>query len=131
MLARSYRGLTSFILLCVWLCGSTPQAVSLDFPDRPIRVVVPFAASGTTDIVTRILFDVISKWIGQSVVVDNRPGAGGNIGVEQVTKSAPDGYTLVVADPTSSLPANVTLFPNLSFHPTRDLAPIALFGETG
>jgi tripartite-type tricarboxylate transporter receptor subunit TctC len=108
-----------------------PPANALEYPERAIRVVVPFAAAGTTDIVTRILFERISKSIGQPVIIDNRPGAGGNIAVDQVAKSPPDGYTLLVADPSSSLPANVTLFSNLSFHPARDLAPVALFGVTG
>jgi tripartite-type tricarboxylate transporter receptor subunit TctC len=102
-----------------------------DYPERDIRVVVPFAAAGTTDIVTRILFEEMSRSIGRTVIVDNRPGAGGNIGIEQVAKSQPDGYTLVVADPTTSLAANVTLFPNLKFHPVRDLAPAGGFGFTG
>jgi tripartite-type tricarboxylate transporter receptor subunit TctC len=106
-------------------------ARAADYPERDIRVVVPFAAAGTTDIVTRILFDEISRSVGRTVIVDNRPGAGGNIGVDQVTKSQPDGYTLVVADPTTSLAANVTLFPNLKFHPVRDLAPAGGFGITG
>jgi tripartite-type tricarboxylate transporter receptor subunit TctC len=101
-----------------------------DYPERNIRVVVPFAAAGTTDIVTRILFDEVSRSMGSTIIVDNRPGAGGNIGMDQVAKSEPDGYTLVVADPTTSLPANVTLFPNLKFHPVRDLAPVAGFGFT-
>jgi tripartite-type tricarboxylate transporter receptor subunit TctC len=107
-----------------------PPTHAADYPERSIRVVVPFAAAGTTDIVTRILFDEISRSIGSNIIVDNRPGAGGNIGMDQVAKSEPDGYTLVVADPTTSLPANVTLFPNLKFHPVRDLAPVAGFGFT-
>ena len=102
-----------------------------DYPNKSIRVVVPFAAAGVTDIVTRILFDQIGKRLGQPVIIDNRPGAGGNIAVDQVAKSSPDGYTLVVADPSSSLPANVTLFPKLTFHPVKDLVPIAIFGTTG
>ncbi len=105
-------------------------ACAMDYPERNIRVVVPFAAAGTTDIVTRILFDEISRSMGTTIVVDNRPGAGGNIGMDQVAKSEPDGYTLVVADPTTSLPANVTLFPSLKFHPVRDLTPVAGFGFT-
>jgi tripartite-type tricarboxylate transporter receptor subunit TctC len=102
-----------------------------EYPNRSIRVVVPFAAAGVTDIVARILFDRIGQAIGQTVVIDDRPGAGGNIGVDQVAKSTPDGYTLVVADPSTSLAANVTLFPKLSFHPVKDLTPIAMFGATG
>jgi tripartite-type tricarboxylate transporter receptor subunit TctC len=107
------------------------RAAASEYPTRSIRVVVPFAAAGVTDIVARILFDRIGQAIGQTIVIDDRPGAGGNIGVDQVAKSPPDGYTLVVADPSTSLAANVTLFPKLSFHPVKDLTPIAMFGTTG
>jgi tripartite-type tricarboxylate transporter receptor subunit TctC len=107
------------------------HAGASEYPNRSIRVVVPFAAAGVTDIVARILFDRIGEAIGQTIVIDNRPGAGGNIGVDQVAKSPPDAYTLVVADPSTSLAANVTLFPKLSFHPVKDLTPIAMFGATG
>jgi tripartite-type tricarboxylate transporter receptor subunit TctC len=131
MAPRSYRVLTAVALIGVVFAVAVPSAKSQAYPERAIRIVVPFAAAGTTDIVTRILFDRIGKSVGQPIVVDNRPGAGGNIAVDQVTKAAPDGYTLVVADPSSSLPANVTLFPNLTFNPARDLAPVALFGVTG
>jgi tripartite-type tricarboxylate transporter receptor subunit TctC len=116
------------IAAMVALCADVAAAA---YPERTIRVVVPFAAAGVTDIVARILFDRIAQSLGQTIVIDDRPGAGGNIAVEQVTKAAPDGYTLVVADPSSSLPANVWLFPKLGFHPARDLAPIAIFGTTG
>jgi len=124
---RAWLGRTA-IAAMVALCADVAVAA---YPDRTIRVVVPFAAAGVTDIVARILFDRIAQSVGQTIVIDDRPGAGGNIAVEQVTKSAPDGYTLVVADPSSSLPANVWLFPKLGFHPLRDLAPIAIFGTTG
>jgi tripartite-type tricarboxylate transporter receptor subunit TctC len=107
------------------------HAGASEYPNRSIRVVVPFAAAGVTDIVARILFDRIGQAIGQTIVIDDRPGAGGNIGVDQVAKSPPDGYTLVVADPSTSLAANVTLFPKLSFHPVKDLTPIAMVGSTG
>jgi tripartite-type tricarboxylate transporter receptor subunit TctC len=127
----SGRNLGLIVALAAAMIGARlPPTHAANYPERNIRVVVPFAAAGTTDIVTRILFDQISRSIGSNVIVDNRPGAGGNIGMEQVARSEPDGYTLVVADPTTSLPANVTLFPNLKFHPARDLAPVAGFGFT-
>jgi tripartite-type tricarboxylate transporter receptor subunit TctC len=94
-------------------------------------VVVPFAAAGVTDIVARILFDRVSQSLGQTIIIDNRPGAGGTIAVDQVAHSPPDGYTLIMADPSGSLPANVTLYPKLNFHPVRDLEPIAILGTTG
>jgi tripartite-type tricarboxylate transporter receptor subunit TctC len=120
------------ILVGACAAGTLLDHVSAsEYPNRNIRVVVPFAAAGVTDIVSRILFDRVAQSIGQPIIIDNRPGAGGNIGVDQVAKSSPDGYTLVVADPSSSLPANVTLFPKLGFHPVKDLVPIAGFGTTG
>lgn len=110
------------------LCAS--GAARAEYPDRPIRVVLPFAAAGTTDIVTRILMERVSQSLGQTVVIDNRPSAAGNIALDTVAKSAPDGYTLASADPFSTMPANATMFADLSFHPVRDLAPIANFGVT-
>src|SRR4051794_22234442 len=106
-------------------------ASAQDFPSKNIRVVVPFAAAGVTDIVARIVFDRASQTLGQTIIIDNRPGAGGTIAVDQVAHSAPDGYTLIMADPSGSLPANVTLYPKLNFHPIRDLEPIAIIGTTG
>jgi tripartite-type tricarboxylate transporter receptor subunit TctC len=102
-----------------------------DYPARPIRVVVPFAAAGVTDIVARVVFEHVSQTTGRTVIIDNRPGAGGTIAVEQVVNAAPDGYTLAMADPSGSLPANVTLYPDLKYDPRRDLVPIANFGTSG
>jgi tripartite-type tricarboxylate transporter receptor subunit TctC len=104
---------------------------SAQFPERPIKVVVPFAAAGVTDVVARVVFDHVSRAINQTIIIDNRPGAGGTIGIEQVAATAPDGYTLIMADPSGSLPANVTLYPALRYHPIRSLSPIAIFGNTG
>jgi tripartite-type tricarboxylate transporter receptor subunit TctC len=123
--------LRGLLLACLSLLSFVPSAFGADYPERPIRVVVPYAGAGTMDIATRILFDRVSQTIGQPVVIDNRPGAGGNIGTEQVVKSAPDGYTLLVGDPMTSLSANVSLMPNLSFDPLKDLVPVANFGATG
>lgn len=120
-------GLT--IAACMALATLTTQGA--DFPNRPIRVVVPFAAAGVTDIVARVVFERVSQTTGHTVVIDNRPGAGGTIAVEQVVNAAPDGYTIVMADPSGSLPANVTLYPDLKYDPRRDLLPIANFGTSG
>jgi tripartite-type tricarboxylate transporter receptor subunit TctC len=127
MIANTLRRLVLTLLFTTWsILPARPE-----YPERPIRVVVPYAAAGTMDIASRILFERVSQTIGQPVVIENRPGAGGNLGIEQVVKSTPDGYTLVVADPMTSLSANVSLMPDLSFNPLRDLAPIANFGSTG
>jgi tripartite-type tricarboxylate transporter receptor subunit TctC len=123
------RGL-AFALTACMLLGTLP-ARAADYPDRPIHVVVPFAAAGVTDIVARIVFDHIAETTGKTIVIDNRPGAGGTIAVGQIVNAAPDGYTLVMADPSGSLPANVTLYPDLKYDPQRDLAPIAMFGTSG
>lgn len=106
-------------------------AAASDYPNKGIRVVVPFAAAGVTDIVARVVFDHVSRSVNRTIIIDNRPGAGGTIAVEHVVNAPPDGYTLVMADPSGSLPANVTLYPNLKYHPIRNLAPIAIFGNTG
>jgi tripartite-type tricarboxylate transporter receptor subunit TctC len=114
----------------LWLSAASSASAG-DYPERPIRVVVPYAGAGTMDIAARILFERVSQKIGQPVLIDNRPGAGGNIGTEQVAKSVPDGYTLVLGDPMTSLSANVSLMPSLSFNPLKDLVPVANFGTTG
>lgn len=121
------------VLTAAALLTFVPAVVAnaADYPNRPIKVVVPFAAAGVTDIVARVVFDRVSRAVGQTIVVENRPGAGGTIGVEQVVNAPPDGYTLIMADPSGSLPANVTLYPHLKYHPVKNLTPIAIFGTTG
>ena len=106
-------------------------ARAADWPTRPVRIIVPFAASGVTDIVTRIVFDKVGQQLGQQMIVDNRPGAGGTIAVDLAVHAAPDGYTFIMADPSGSLPANVTLYPTLKYDPRRDLTPVAIIGTTG
>jgi tripartite-type tricarboxylate transporter receptor subunit TctC len=102
-----------------------------DYPNRTVRIIVPFAASGVTDIVTRIVFDRVGQELGQQMIVDNRPGAGGTIAVDLAVHAAPDGYTFIMADPSGSLPANVTLYPSLKYDPRKDLTPVAIVGTTG
>ena len=104
-------------------CTVALQAVAADpYPQRPIRLVVPFAPGGGTDINARILSDPIGKALGQTVVVDNRPGAGSSIGADIVAKSAPDGYTLLLG--TISLTINPAVYKKLPFDAQRDLVPI-------
>src|SRR4051812_604505 len=91
-------------LLVFLLANAVGGANALDYPRQTIKVVVPFAAAGVTDIVARVVFDRIARTAGQTIVIDNRPGAGGTIAVEQVTNAPPDGYTFVMADPSGSLP---------------------------
>jgi len=98
------------------------------YPTRPIQVIVPFAGGSASDVVMRILLDRMAKSIGQPFVVDNRPGAGGNIGTSAATKATPDGYTLVMGS-TGPLAANRTLYRDLGYDPEKDLEPISLFAH--
>jgi tripartite-type tricarboxylate transporter receptor subunit TctC len=97
------------------------------WPDRPVHLIVPIAAGGPTDTNARIVADALSKILGQQVVVDNKGGAGTNIGNEFVAHSDPDGYTLLYG--TSSLSSNGALYRTLSYSPTKDLAPISLVAK--
>ena len=123
--------LVSYAMMLSLLAASIGPTRALDYPKQTIKVIVPFAAAGVTDVVARVVFDRIARTTNQTIIVDNRPGAGGTIAVEQAANATPDGYTLVMADPSGSLPANVTLYPAQRFHPLRNLAPVAIFGSTG
>ena len=92
------------------------------YPTKPIRIVVPFAPGGGTDLLARLYAQRLLEWHGQAATVDNRPGAGGNIGAEIVAKSPPDGYTILFS--TASLAVNVTLYPKLAYNLQRDFIPI-------
>lgn len=96
------------------------------YPDRPIRVIVPYAAGGSSDSIARLIGQRLSETMGQQVLVENRPGAGATIGTEMVAKAAPDGYTLVLADSPHTI--NPSFYPKLAFHPMNDFAPITQVG---
>lgn len=100
-----------------------------DYPAKPIRLVVPFAAGGPTDVVGRIMANKLGELLGQQFVVENRGGAGGNLGADVVAKSAPDGYTLLVAT-VSTHAINPGLYTKMPYDPIRDFAPIAQVGVT-
>jgi tripartite-type tricarboxylate transporter receptor subunit TctC len=99
-----------------------------NYPSHPVRIVVPFPAGGSNDIVARILAQKLSERTGQQFVVENRGGAGGNIGAEAVAKSSPDGYTLLVTAPPP-LTTNTALYKSLPFDPAKDFAPVALLAS--
>src|SRR5438045_6207919 len=99
-------------------------AFAQEYPARTVRVIVPFAPCGGTDLVARILSQQFSQRLGQSFVVDNRPAGSGIVGADLVAKSAPDGYTLLFA--FSSLSSSARLFSQLPYDPVRDFAPVAL-----
>ena len=93
------------------------------YPARPVRLIVPFGSAGATDIVARLIGQWLSQRLGQSFVIENRPGAGGNIGIEAVVRSPPDGYTLALIGLPSAI--NVTLYDNLPYDFSRDIVPVA------
>jgi tripartite-type tricarboxylate transporter receptor subunit TctC len=99
------------------------------FPAKPVRVIVPFAAGGTTDIVTRILAQRLTESWGQQLLVDNRPGAGGNIGSELVAKSPADGYTILMAT-VATHGINASLYRKIPYDPINDFMPITLVAST-
>ncbi len=116
-------------LLCALLFSSCPvsseSALAQTYPNRPITLIVPFPPGGSSDIVARALASEVSVELGQSLVIENRPGAGGNIGVGAVARAAPDGYTLGVAA-AGALAVDIHLNRAMTFDPQKDLAPITL-----
>jgi tripartite-type tricarboxylate transporter receptor subunit TctC len=98
-----------------------------DYPSHPLTLVVPYAPGGGVDTVGRIVAQGLGNRLGQSVVVENKPGAGSNVGSDFVAKAAPDGYTLLLASPATAV--NVSLYKRLPFDPARDLRPITLVGK--
>jgi tripartite-type tricarboxylate transporter receptor subunit TctC len=99
-------------------------AVAQSYPSRPVRLIVPFGPGGGTDIVARLIGQWLSERLGQQFIIENRPGAGGNLGTEAVVRAAPDGYTLALIGAPSAI--NATLYDKLPFNFIRDIAPVAI-----
>jgi tripartite-type tricarboxylate transporter receptor subunit TctC len=99
------------------------SASALDYPSRAVRVIVPYPAGGTTDIMARLVANYLSEKLGQTFVVENKPGGGTNIGTQEVINSAPDGYTLLIPSPANAI--NATLYKQLPFDYLRDTVPVA------
>ena len=118
-----------FLLAIGALCALGPLAQAQTWPSRSVTVVVPFAAGVTGDIVARGLVEHLSSTLGQPFVVDNRAGAGGNIGGNVVAKAVPDGYTLLLAT-TGPAANNKLTYKNMPYDPQRDLTPIVLMGKS-
>ena len=110
------------VCLATLTLGEIGSAAALDYPTRPVRWVVPYTPGGGTDITARIIAQWLSERLGQQFVIENKPGAGNNIGTETVVNSPPDGYTLLLVNPANAI--NTTLYPKLSFNFLRDIAPV-------
>jgi tripartite-type tricarboxylate transporter receptor subunit TctC len=111
------------ISLTAICCASS--ALAQTYPNKPIRVIVPYAAGGTSDILARQIGPKLTESFGQPVIVENKPGANGNVGAEFVAKSAPDGYTLLLTD-VGGLVISPSVYPSLPFDPAKDFSPIIM-----
>jgi len=111
------------------LVGASIGALAQQYPARPIRVFIPFTAGSAADIIARAMEPQMREKLGQSLVIDNRGGAGGNIAAEMTAKSAPDGYTIMMGT-IGTHAINYSLYSKLPYHPLRDFTPIALVGES-
>ena len=118
---RSFVVLLAASALASLTCGAGAQT----YPSKPIRMVVPFAAGGPTDVYARAVGQELTKLLGQPVIVDNRPGAGGNLGADLVAKSPPDGYNVVLGA-VGAFAVNMTLYPKMPYDVLRDFAPVSL-----
>jgi tripartite-type tricarboxylate transporter receptor subunit TctC len=124
---RLARGCIGAGLALAAMLAALPQAYAQDYPSRPVKIIVPFPAGGTADVMPRVIGEWLSRKWGQPVVVENRTGAAGNIGAEAVAKAEPDGYTLLSAPPPP-LVINQNLYPKLGFDPS-EFVPIVIMGR--
>jgi len=112
-------------LLAACACVTSIEASADTYPSKPITMIVPSAPAGSTDIMARLVGEQLARAMGQAVIVDNKPGASGNIGTEAVARAAPDGYTLLMQYSGYHV-GNPSLFPQIKWSPTKDFAPIAM-----
>jgi tripartite-type tricarboxylate transporter receptor subunit TctC len=129
--SSSRHGFATFVacVLVTVLALALTEASAQSYPTKPIRLVVPFPPGGSLDVVARAIGQKLSEAWGQPVVIDNRPGAGGNIGADLVAKSPPDGYT-ILEGALSTHAVNVSLYSKMPYDPVRDFAPITLVAVT-
>ncbi|GLS29867.1 Tripartite-type tricarboxylate transporter, receptor component TctC [Mesorhizobium albiziae] len=121
---QTRRAFMTLAAVAAVVAVGTPRTLAQTYPERQITVIVPFAAGGTTDIFARLVGQSLSQQFGQPVVIENRGGAGGNIGTEAVAKAAPDGYTLLVGT-VGTHAINQSLYKNMAFDPQKDFQPLS------
>lgn len=124
MLRRTALALLAALALAPFAAGQAAAA----FPDRPVRMVVPFPPGGSNDVIARLLAQKLTEQWGQSVIVENRPGAGGNVGAEVIARVKPDGYALLMTAP-GPLAVNQALYTKLAYDPPKDFAPVGLIAS--
>ena len=125
MLRNTLRYLAVLLFALTALGTATGAAAQGAYPSRPITIVVGFSAGGTTDIIARLLSDELRKGLGQPIIIENRPGAGGNIGADAVAKAKPDGYTLLMGS-VGPLAINASLYKHMPYDNLKDLTPVTL-----
>ena len=121
----SRRSVICLVAMGISAIASMGSAAALDYPTRPVRWVVGYPAGGATDILARLIGQRLSEKLGQQFVIENKPGAGNNIGTEAVINAEPDGYTVLLVNPANYI--NASLYTNLKFNFIRDIAPVASF----
>ena len=128
MIRKPFRHLAAALFALAALCGASSAGAQSAYPSRPITIVVGFSAGGTTDIIARLISEELRKSLGQPIVIENRPGAGGNIGAELVAKAKPDGYTLLMGS-VGPLAINASLYKRMPYDNLKDLTPITLVAQ--
>lgn len=119
---------TGWLVLVSLFCLVSHGATAAGYPDRPVRMIVPFTPAGATDLLARLTGERLGARMGQPVVIENRPGAGANIGAELAARATPDGYTLLMG-PASVYAISATLYPRLGYDLARDLVPVSLIAN--
>jgi tripartite-type tricarboxylate transporter receptor subunit TctC len=123
----SRRTAICLIAIGISAIASIGSAAALDYPTRPVRWIVGYPPGGSTDIIARLIGQRLSERLGQQFVIENKPGAGNNIGTEAAINAEPDGYTVLLINPANYI--NATLYTNLKFNLVRDIAPVAAFNR--
>ena len=117
------KSITAIIML-----GMIAPVAAQEYPAKPVKLIIPFPTAGTVDPVTRMLAEVLGRGLGHNVVIENKPGANGNVGTLEAVRAAPDGYTLV-ASSSGTLATNPSLYKSMPFDPKKDLLPVALYAS--
>src|SRR5512141_1373675 len=117
------RWIRSLALALVGACAIAGAAQAADYPVRPVKWIVPYPPAGTTDVLARIVAQWLTEKMGQPFIVENKPGAGNNVGTEFVINAPPDGYTMLLVNPANGI--NASLYTKLPFNFIRDIVPVA------